>query len=60
MAAAIAPAPLEADYAAFAERCAVRRTAPDFWAFSDGLVDRYRRDQPLQAGILDYNRFENR
>jgi hypothetical protein len=50
----------EADYTAFAERYAVRRTAPDFWAVSDGLVDRYRRDQPLQAGVLDLNRYENR
>ncbi|MDM0011758.1 fatty acid cis/trans isomerase [Variovorax sp. J22P168] len=50
----------EADYAAFSERFAVRRTNPEFWAVSDGLVERYRRDQPLQAGILDLNRFENR
>ncbi|MDM0028614.1 fatty acid cis/trans isomerase [Variovorax saccharolyticus] len=50
----------EADYAAFSERYAVRRTNPDFWSVSDGLVERYRRDQPLQAGILDLNRFENR
>ena len=50
----------EADYAAFSERYAVRRTNPDFWSVSDALVERYRRDQPLQAGILDLNRFENR
>ena len=29
----------EADYAAFAQRWAVRRTNPDFWAFSDALHD---------------------
>ena len=50
----------EADYAALATRWAVRRTSPDFWAFSDALAARYRKDQPLEAGILDYNRFENR
>jgi hypothetical protein len=38
----------------------VRRTNPDFWAFSDALIDRYQKDQSLEAGILDYNRFENR
>ena len=50
----------QADYAAFAKRWAVRRTSPDFWAFSDALAARYRKDQPLEAGVLDYNRFENR
>ena len=60
MAEAIRSLKSEADYAAFSERYAVRRTNPEFWSVSDGLVDRYRRDQPLQAGILDLNRFENR
>ena len=60
MAAAIRGLRSEADYAAFAQRWAVRRTNPEFWAFSDGLDARYRKDQPLEAGVLDYNRFENR
>jgi hypothetical protein len=60
MTAAIGQLRSEADYAAFARRWAVRRTNPDFWAFSDALIDRYRKDQSLEAGILDYNRFENR
>jgi len=50
----------EADYAAFSERFAVRRTDPGFWGFSDALVAAYEREQPLSAGILDYNRLENR
>jgi len=50
----------EADYAAFSERFAVRRTDPGFWAFSDALSAAYLREQPLDAGILDYNRLENR
>lgn len=50
----------EADYAAFSERFAVRRTDPGFWAFSDALYAAYLREQPLYAGILDYNRLENR
>ena len=60
MADAIRKLKSEADYAAFSERFAVRRTDPGFWAVSDALVERYRRDQPIQAGILDLNRFENR
>ena len=32
----------------------------DFWAFSDRLNADYARAQPLAAGILDYNRLENR
>ena len=60
MTAAIRQLRSEADYAAFSKRWAVRRTNPDFWAFSDALIDRYRKDQSLEAGILDYNRFENR
>ncbi len=60
MAAAMRELRSEADYAAFSKRWGVRRTNPDFWAFSDAVLDRYQRDQPLEAGILDYNRFENR
>ncbi|SFM28728.1 Fatty acid cis/trans isomerase (CTI) [Variovorax sp. OV329] len=50
----------EADYAAFSERFAVRRTNPGFWAFSDALLTSYAREQPLATGLLDYNRLENR
>jgi tetratricopeptide (TPR) repeat protein len=38
----------------------VRRTSPDFWTFSDELQKAYLESQPLEAGVLDYNRFENR
>jgi hypothetical protein len=48
------------DYGAFSARFAVRRTDPGFWAFSDALHTAYAREQPLAAGILDYNRLENR
>jgi Fatty acid cis/trans isomerase (CTI) len=50
----------EADYAAFTRRWAVRRDDPAFWAFSDALLQRFSREQPLEAGVLDYNRLENR
>lgn len=50
----------EADYAAFTRRWAVRRDNPGFWTFSDALQRRYARDDPLEGGVLDYNRLENR
>jgi hypothetical protein len=50
----------EADYSAMLNKWGVRRTANHFWHFSDWLHDWYRQHQPLQAGIIDLNRFENR
>jgi hypothetical protein len=50
----------EQDYAALTRRWAVRRDNPEFWAFSDMLQQRYAQDEPISAGILDYNRLEYR
>jgi hypothetical protein len=50
----------EEDYRRFAGRFAVRRTDPAFWATSDAMNDAYARSAPLEAGLFDYNRFENR
>jgi hypothetical protein len=50
----------EADWRALADRWAVRRTAPDFWATSDAMHAAYRRWSPGEAGLLDLNRLENR
>lgn len=50
----------EADYGVLAARWSVRRTDPGFWAFSDAVMSRYRHEQARDAGILDYNRYENR
>ncbi|MDQ7969308.1 MAG: fatty acid cis/trans isomerase [Oxalicibacterium faecigallinarum] len=50
----------EKDYAAFTQRWAMRRDNPQFWAFSDALHERFRKEQPKEAGILDYNRLEYR
>ena len=50
----------EADYRALADRFAIRRTSPAFWAASDALHEAYRAAAPLEAGLLDYNRLENR
>ena len=50
----------EQEYAELAERFAVRRTDGRFWAHSDALYDAYRRAEPVEAALFDYNRFENR
>jgi hypothetical protein len=50
----------EADYRALADRRAVRRSDPGFWAVSDALLDAYQRWSPAEAGLLDYGRLENR
>ena len=58
--AAVAGLTSEADYRKLAERFAVRRTNRDFWSHSDGVHEAYRRIDPIGAGLLDYNRLENR
>jgi len=50
----------EEDYRKFADRFAVRRTDPAFWAASDAMNDAYAQSMPLEAGLFDYNRLENR
>ncbi|HEY7773456.1 MAG TPA: fatty acid cis/trans isomerase [Marinagarivorans sp.] len=48
------------DYRELVDRFGVRRTADNFWAFSDRLHRHYRETAPIWAGMLDYNRLENR
>ncbi|KKC99393.1 fatty acid cis/trans isomerase [Photobacterium halotolerans] len=50
----------EEDYRALLDHVAVRRTNPDFWPFSDKLNQIYRQSRPIESGLLDYNRLENR
>ncbi|MDO6706712.1 fatty acid cis/trans isomerase [Photobacterium sp. 1_MG-2023] len=50
----------EADYRALLDKVAVRRTAPEFWTFSDQLNALFRQNHPIEGGLLDYNRLENR
>ena len=57
---AVAGLSSEADYAALASAYGVRRTSPRFWAHSDALHAAWRRTEPREAGLLDYNRLENR
>jgi len=48
------------DYRALADRFAVRRSDPAFWQYSDDLQATHLRLAPVAAGLLDYNRLENR
>ncbi|GMQ48709.1 fatty acid cis/trans isomerase [Vibrio sp. 10N] len=50
----------EEDYVKLLDNYAVRRSSPDFWQFSDQVHEFYQRTQPIEFGLLDYNRFENR
>jgi hypothetical protein len=50
----------EGDYRALADRFSVRRTDPRFWQYSDELQDAHLKLAPVTAGLLDYNRLENR
>ncbi len=48
------------DYVSMLDKYGIRRSDPDFWSFSDKIAEWYKKDQPVEAGLLDYNRFENR
>jgi Fatty acid cis/trans isomerase (CTI) len=50
----------EKDYEQLLDRYGIRRTNTSFWSFSDWLHRRYKKISPLEAGLMDYNRFENR
>jgi Fatty acid cis/trans isomerase (CTI) len=46
----------EAGYGELRKRFGVSRASSNFWPISDALYDSYRRSQPLEAGLFDYNR----
>jgi hypothetical protein len=50
----------EADYDRLLGRYGVRRNAPQFWVVSDWWHEQLQRQSGVEAGVLDYNRFENR
>lgn len=43
----------------FVEKWGVRRTHPEFWQVLHGVTDYVKRTNPVQAGILDINRYRN-
>lgn len=50
----------EGDYEQLLDQFGIRRTDQNFWQHSDELHNWFEINQPLQAGLLDYNRLENR
>jgi hypothetical protein len=50
----------EEDYAQLMTRFGIRRTDPRFWSHGDAVLTEYRRSTPVEAGVLDFNRYENR
>ncbi|MCK6263512.1 fatty acid cis/trans isomerase [Vibrio sp. ZSDE26] len=50
----------EEDYIKLLDQFGIRRSDERFWPFSDRLHAWYQQDQPIEFGLLDYNRFENR
>lgn len=50
----------EEDYQSLLSRFGVRRSDPDFWKHSDAIQAAYQNESPIEAGLLDYNRLENR
>lgn len=50
----------EEDYIKLLDTFAIRRSSTQFWPFSDRVHSWYKQNQPIEFGLLDYNRFENR
>ena len=50
----------EASYYKLMSSYGVRRTAPEFWRYSDRIMEAHYRANPIENGLLDYNRLENR
>lgn len=49
-----------ADYTVFMQTHGVRRSHESFWAHADQVHDRFAEAEPIDAGLLDFNRLENR
>lgn len=41
------------------DRWGIRRSHPEFWRYFHDLSEHIRETQPLEAGVLDMNRYEN-
>jgi hypothetical protein len=48
------------EYERFVSIYGIRRTNQQFWEAADWFQDAYLREKPIQAGLLDLNRYENR
>lgn len=50
----------QADLVRLTDTYGIRRTDPRFWPTSDAIHDYSRTSRPVEFGILDYSRLENR
>ncbi len=51
---------VESDYTLLLDNFGVRRTSPDFWRQGDAFHAAFEIDSPIEYGLFDYNRLENR
>jgi len=49
----------EASFRKVVEQWGIRRTHPQFWQYFHDLSEHIREREPLEAGVLDMNRYEN-
>ena len=49
----------EAAFRRIVEQWGIRRTHPQFWYYFHDLTEHIREREPLEAGVLDMNRYEN-
>ncbi|GJL75671.1 fatty acid cis/trans isomerase [Nitrosomonas sp.] len=50
----------ENDYQQLMHRFGIRRSHSEFWQFSDYLHQTFQQHNPIEYGVLDYSRIENR
>lgn len=50
----------EQDYRAVLDTYGIRRSNPKFWQISDQIHEALLESNPIDGGLLDYNRIENR
>ena len=48
------------DAAALLAHYGIHRTNPEFWTYADAFNRQHRQENPVTAGLLDLNRYENR
>lgn len=47
-------------YEALVNRYGIRRTNPEFWKSADWFYEKYKHDNPVNAGLFDLARYKNR
>ncbi len=57
---AISSLETEDDYTALMDRYGVRRTAENFWQHSDTMHAAFKNMDPVNFGVFDYGRLDNR